>query len=155
MFTSLFKNEKWFAVDFSAKPEHTCSADGVPVNAQIVDQTPANDFMKADNGFPRSDISILKKTQDVSLQQSILARMVETRDSPAAEGLTDAELAARAIPRSVNTTASLRDWLARDGGSISKFVDRMIDERKAAAAAVEKPVEKPVVSINEKEVDGL
>lgn len=154
MFTSLFKNEKWFAADFSAKPDYECSADGVPVNAQIVDQTPANEFLIADNGFPRSDISILKKTQDASLQQSILARMVELRGTPAAEGLTDAELASRAIPRSVNTTASLRDWLARDGGSISKVVDRMIEERKVDAA-VEKPVDKSVVSVNEKEVDGL
>ena len=106
---------------------------GRPKNAQPVDQFDAQEFMMAENGFKRSDVSILMKVESDDLKAAVAARIQDIQVSmPDFGDMTDSEIAALAIPRYVNSAAQFRDWAASlDKSGFAKQVDSYIEANKA------------------------
>ncbi len=124
-------------MDF-ADTDYPKDALGRPEGSQIVDNFEGQDFNLAENGFRMSDIVEMFKAESAAVQDSIAANMVEIRSNPAAEGLSDHELAQMAIPRCCQSPAALTDWMASlETSGISKTVDDFIarQEEKAAKLA--------------------
>ena len=105
---------------------------GRPKNAQPVDQFDAQDFMMAENGFKRNDVSALMKAESDDLRNMIASRMVELKAStPNFEGLSDSEICDLTIPKYVNSASAFRDWAAsKDKSGFARSVQAYIDANK-------------------------
>ena len=110
--------------------------DGRPLHAQVVDQFDAQPFMQGENGFRRSDISIMFASESADVRQSIAARMIEIKNSsPSLADYSDSELAAMVIPRSCQSPETYRNWLASlDKSGIAKSVDAYVKDLESKAA---------------------
>lgn len=106
---------------------------GRPKNAQAVDQFDSQPFMFGENGFRRSDVSILMSAESEDLKLAIASRIQELKaSSPDYSGLSDSEIAAMTIPRCVNSAAQFRDWASSlDKSGFAKQVDSFIEANKA------------------------
>lgn len=106
---------------------------GRPKNAQAVDQFDSQSFMLGENGFRRSDVSILMSAESEDLKLAIASRIQELKaSSPDYSGLSDSEIAAMTIPRYVNSAAQFRDWASSlDKSGFAKQVDSFIEANKA------------------------
>lgn len=83
-----------------------------------VDQLEAQDFMKGENGFRRSDLAAFYAAENAQIAESIGLRLQENMSSFLEEGLTPAEMMERVIPRSCQTPAEVQNWserFVRDG----------------------------------------
>lgn len=87
-------------------------AFGRPKGAQPVDQFDAQPFLLGENGFRRSDISIMMHAESDDLKASIASRMDEVKSTPIKGDYTDEELASMCIPRRVQSQSDFRDWYA-------------------------------------------
>ena len=105
---------------------------GRPKNAQPVDQFDAQDFMMAENGFKRNDVSALMKAESDDLKNMIASRMVELKSStPDFEGLSDSEICDLVVPKYVNSASAFRDWAAsKEKSGFAKSVQAYIDANK-------------------------
>lgn len=116
---------------------------GRPKNAQPVDQFDAQDFMMAENGFKRNDVSALMKAESDDLKNMIASRMVELKAStPDLSGLSDSEICDLVVPKYVNSASAFRDWAAsKEKSGFAKSVQVYIDANK-------EKFEKPSDTIN-------
>lgn len=112
---------------FNPDYKPVCNSVGVIDGAMPVDQIDAQEFMMGENGFHRSDISVLMTSQNEDLKKSIAARWCEIKSSLPDQSLSDVDLAKMAVPRYCQSASSLRDWMASlENGSISKSVSEFI-----------------------------
>lgn len=104
---------------------------GRPVGSQPVDQFDSQPFMMGENGFRRSDISILMSSQSDDLKSAIAARMTEIKSNFPDQSLSDSELAKMAYPRYAQGYADTRDWMASlDKSGLSKAIDSYVEANK-------------------------
>lgn len=104
---------------------------GRPKGAQPVDQFDSQPFMMAENGFKRSDISILMSAQSDDLKRAVAQRMQEVQASYPDQSLSDSELADMAKPRYCQSWSDLRDWASSlEKSGIAKEVDAFIEANK-------------------------
>lgn len=104
---------------------------GHVLGAQPVDQFDSQPFMMAENGFRRNDVSILMSAESDDLKRAIAARMQEIQIQYPDQSLSDAELAAMAIPRNCQSSAMFREWAASlDKSGFSKAVQDYVDANK-------------------------
>lgn len=113
--------------------ERMSGSDIIPKGAQPVDQFDSQPFMMAQNGFRRSDIAILMSAESEQLKQAISARIQDIKVSFPDQDLSDADLAAMAIPRHCQSQSAFRDWSASlEKGGFAKAVDDYIAKNKPA-----------------------
>lgn len=86
---------------------------GKPEDGIEVDQYYSQDFCKGENGFPRSDISLLLSTQSEELKMQIAMRMKEVQGTYPDQNLSDEQLARMAIPRNVQSAADFKSWFSQ------------------------------------------
>ena len=115
-------------------------SNGLPKNAQPVDQFDAQPFMLGENGFRSSDVSLLMKAESDDLKMAIASRMQEIKSSGVdLSQYKDEQIAQMTIPRYVNSAAQFRDWAASlEHSGFAKQVDAFIEANKAK---FEKPSE--------------
>lgn len=119
-------------IDFADIPVQTeFDQFGRPVGSCIVDQTGAQVFMTGPNGFRRSDIGILMEAQSYEVQQQILSRLVDLSSGRDTSDMSNEELIDEVIPRHLLSLPDLRDWSARENGSIGKAVQAKLDSLKS------------------------
>lgn len=124
------------------------NAVGRPVGAQPVDQFDSKPFMMAENGFRRSDISLLMNAESEDLKRSIAANIQEIKSNFPDQSIDDATLADMAIPRHCQVGSSLRDWIGSlDKSGIAKTVDAYLDSIKQKV----EPDKQSVIEFNETE----
>lgn len=104
---------------------------GRPKGAQPVDQFDAQPFMMAENGFKRSDISILMSAQSDDLKRAVAQRMQEIQSSYPDQSLSDSELADMAKPRYCQSWSDMREWASSlEKSGLAKQVDAFIEANK-------------------------
>ena len=112
--------------------ERVKGSDILPKGAQPVDQFDSEPFMMGENGFRRSDISILMSAQSDDLKRSIANRLQEIQVQFPDQSLSDAELAQMAIPRYAQSASGFRDWAASiEKSGFAKSVNEWIDAHKS------------------------
>lgn len=133
-----FKESVVLGVDVEVTEQNGYKLDslGRPVGAQVVDGADAKDFERAENGFRRNDIAVLLSAESDDLKRALVEKLNELRKTYPDQSLSDAEIAAQIIPRSVNTQSALRDWSVRSGAFTKRleaeYNKRMEESRKSA-----------------------
>ena len=109
---------------------------GRPKGAQPVDQFDSQPFMMGENGFRRSDISILMSAESDDLKRAVASRMEEIKAQFPDQTLSDSELADMAKPRYCQSWSDLRDWSASlEKSGLAKQVDVFIEANKPKESA--------------------
>lgn len=130
---TIYSESDWINYDWNKPDKKLFPQDSVGrvVGAQPVDQIDSMPFMMGENGFRRSDISLIINAQSDDLKQSIASRLVELRSDFPDQTLPDEQLAALTIPRRCQSAAEFRDWAAaRDNSQFAKAVDDYISKHQ-------------------------
>lgn len=86
---------------------------GKPVDGIEVDQYYSQDFTLGENGFPRSDVSMLLSAQSEEIKMQVAMRMKEVQAKYPDQDLSDEQLAAMSIPRNVQSAADFKSWFSQ------------------------------------------
>lgn len=109
---------------------------GRPKGAQPVDQFDSQSFMMGENGFKRSDISIMMSAESDDLKRAIAQRMQEIQSSYPDQSLPESVLADMAKPRYCQSWSDLRDWASSlEHSGLAKQVNDYIDAHKPKESA--------------------
>lgn len=104
---------------------------GKPEDGIEVDQYYSQDFCKGENGFPRSDISLLLSAQSEELKMQIAMRMKEVQGTYPDQNLSDVQLVQMCVPRNVQSAADFKSWFSqiKDDG-FEKVVSAYYEKNK-------------------------
>ena len=115
-----------------------CEKDevGNPKDSKPVDQFFSQEFNRAENGFPRSDVECFLHAESEELKAQIASRMQEIVSKYSNQELSDETLAKMVIPRWVQSAVDLREWSSQiDELGFAKAVDKYVAEQQAKQAA--------------------
>lgn len=108
----------------------------------VVDQFDAQPFMRGENGFNRNIISQIMAAESMELKQMLLDRLGDLKSSGFDMSTPASDVLATVIPKNVQTSSSMRDWLVSHDQSIGKYVDALQAEYEKQKAALNPPQKK-------------
>ena len=114
---------------------------GLPKDSKIVDQFYSQEFNRAENGFPRSDIECFLHAESEELKAQIACRMMEIKAKYPDQNLSDETLASMVVPRYVQSGVDFREWASSINElGFAKAVDKYVAEQQAKQAKPESNV---------------
>lgn len=106
----------------------------------VVDQFDAQPFMRGENGFNRNIISQIISAESMELKQLLLQKLGDLSKAPGFDPSTPAQdVLDTVVPRNVQTSSSMRDWLSVHDKSIGKYVDGLKAEYDRQQALLNPP----------------
>lgn len=115
---------------------------GNPKDYMAVDQFYSQEFNKAENGFPKSDVSAFLDAQNEDLKAQIASRMSEVKAEYPDQSLSDDVLAKMCIPRNIQSLQQFREWASQiDELGFNKAVDQYIQDHQPKPEASESKID--------------
>lgn len=137
-FTNLKYNQKLTEKDAEIFSVDLTSKDCPKLS--VVDQFDAQPFMRGENGFNRNIISQIMAAESMDLKQMLLQKLGDLSKAPGFDPSTPVQdVLDSVVPRNVQTSSSMRDWLSVHDKSIGKYVDGLKAEFERQQALLNPP----------------
>ena len=121
---------------------------GRVVGDPLIDQSFSHESNRAENGFPRSDISAFMHAESEELRRQLASKLEVFNRSNPNSGLSDEELLRTLIPRNVQSFHDCKEWMSSvDELGLNKALSRELESLKQEKSvdSVSEPVVDPVI----------